>query len=98
MNTNEVIVAIIREQSLIIGEQLAKARAEATGVIEFESTDVKSAVVKGELKDVLESIINSYKEVFGQPSVDVCMNVLRKLPQDSIDPLVTDKLKLEFNK
>lgn len=98
MNTNDVILAIIKEQSLLIGEQLAKARAEASGVIEFQSNDIRNIVVKGESKMALEGLINAYKEVFGQPSVNVCINVLKKFPQNTIDDIVTENIRQELDK
>jgi len=69
----ELVKEIVKEQSLIIGENLARQMAIESGVVKFNSSKIDDLTVT--------EPIGSYKELFGQASVEVCMNVIKKFPQ-----------------
>jgi hypothetical protein len=76
--TSSIIKEIILEQSNIVGLKIATERANSTKVIEFKNNEVK---IKGSEEDALNKLIRSYEEIFGEPSVEVCMDVIKKYHQ-----------------
>jgi len=89
----ELIKAIIKEQGLIIGEDLAVARAVSTGLIKPAPEDKGEVTVTGNNGVVLEKLVDAYKQVFGQSSVDVCLDVIRRYPMVEISSILPDSLK-----
>ena len=78
----ELVKEIVKEQSLIIGENLARQMAIESGVVKFNSSKIDDLTVTEPNRDAaIEKLIGSYKELFGQASVEVCMNVIKKFPQ-----------------
>lgn len=87
---------IIKEQSLIIGETLAKQRAQDTGTIAFGSTKIDDITFTQQNPPlVIEGLVNSYGELFGRASVEVCLEVLKKHPFVEISPFLSDTLRKE---
>lgn len=79
MKTEEVVKAIIIEQSLIIGENLAQLMAQNSGVVRFSSHNLSDLSITNEDQTVvLAALVNKYKELFGDASVQVCNNVIKK--------------------
>jgi len=77
MNIEQIVKEIVKEQSMIIGDSLARNRAEASGAVKFRSSRIEDLyVLDGE--GTLDKIINSYAQVFGNASIRVCNEVVRK--------------------
>lgn len=90
MRKEELIQKIIEEQSQIIGSNLAKSRAVATGAITY--TEKNEINITQEPTIALDKLMNAYREIFGQASVDVCMDVIRRLPYDQVSPYLSDSV------
>jgi len=91
---NELLKSIIEEQSQIIGPRLARSRAVAAGVAEYPDTPAKNQLAQPENPQVVvEKLIESYKEVFGQASVEVCISVIKRFPRQEVEPLVPNSIK-----
>lgn len=79
MKTEEIVIAIIREQSQIIGDSLAQDMAVSTGVVKINSLKRNDiTLTTQDYNTVIDKLINAYKSLFGQASVEVCHNVIRK--------------------
>lgn len=85
---NEIVIKIIQEQSQIIGLRLACARAEKTGKIEIVDLETANIKLNGEPKEILTLLVESYGEIFGKASIDVCMDVLHSFPQEIVQNLM----------
>ncbi len=93
MTSVELIKAIIKEQGLIIGEDLAVARAVSTGLIKPAPENKGEVTVTGGNGVVLEKLVDAYKQVFGQSSVDVCLDVIKRYPMMEVNSLLPESLK-----
>jgi len=81
MAQTEIVKEIIKEQSLIIGENLARQMALDSGVVQFNSNKIDDITITATSSDIaIEKLIDSYKELFGQASVEVCRNVIKRFP------------------
>ena len=79
MKTKEIVKAIIKEQSQIIGESLAITVAQSSGVLQTSNHTVEDLeVTNPDTTFVLDSLVNSYERLFGKASVEVCRNVIRR--------------------
>lgn len=79
MKEEQIITAIIQEQGQIIGDGLAKRMALNSGAVKFNSPNLYDVSLQtSNPKEALRKIINSYKSLFGQASVEVCMGVVEK--------------------
>jgi hypothetical protein len=95
MQPETLVVEIIKEQSLIIGESLAKSRA--AGVVKFNSKSIEDVTItQPNPQTAIETLVKSYEEVFGQASVEVCMDVLRRHPIDQILGIIPDNFRLSL--
>ncbi|OGC57633.1 hypothetical protein A3H26_02880 [candidate division WWE3 bacterium RIFCSPLOWO2_12_FULL_36_10] len=81
---NELFKKIIQEQGQIIGRSLAHSRADYVGGLQFKSQTSDDVEITNEPKTTLSKLINSYAEVFGQSSVDVCIDVIKSLPYSEV--------------
>jgi len=70
-----IIEEIINEQAMIIGRKIAEDRARATDEIEIKNGEV---FLKSNDQKLLEKLINSYKEIFGEASEEVCLEILAR--------------------
>ncbi|HAI62982.1 MAG: hypothetical protein UU64_C0021G0007 [candidate division WWE3 bacterium GW2011_GWF2_41_45] len=94
MQPEKLIAEIIKEQSLIIGEKLAKSRAEDTGLVSFSSSRIEDVTLgAAEPTQIIQKLVDSYMEIFGKASVEVCVGVMRKHPIVEINNLVPETLK-----
>jgi len=75
MKQIDLIKEIIHEQSNIVGEKIAWERALNTKVITLENNKV---AIKGSPEDAINKLIKSYEEIFGEASVEVCEEVIKK--------------------
>ena len=71
---NNIIKEIIFEQSNIVGTNISYERALATKLIEINNNEIR---IKSDPKVVLKRLINSYSEIFGEASVEVCEEVIK---------------------
>jgi hypothetical protein len=78
MMANEVVKAIIKEQSLIIGDNLARKMAIDSGVVYFNSPAITDITVNSEEDVAVEKLIASYEKLFGPASVEVCRDVVKR--------------------
>ncbi|HSX39505.1 MAG TPA: hypothetical protein VLI92_02855 [Candidatus Saccharimonadales bacterium] len=94
MQPEKLVADIIKEQSLIIGESLAKSRAESTGIIKFKSSNIEDiSISNGSPSETIEKVVQSYEQVFGQASVEVCISVIRRFPADDVNMFLPESLK-----
>ena len=96
MYPNDIFKNIIREQSLIVGETLSRSRAVGTGSISFEPNG--NIQIQEEPKIALEKLISSYEEIFGQSSIDVCVDVLHRMPYSEIELFLPERIKTQLTK
>ncbi|NMB70333.1 hypothetical protein GYA27_03995 [candidate division WWE3 bacterium] len=78
MKTEEIVIAIIREQSQIIGETLAISVAQSSGVLHSSSSLDDIRITNPDSTYVLDSLVGSYEKLFGKASVEVCQNVIKR--------------------
>ena len=94
MKTEEIVSAIIREQSMIIGEELAKSRALSSGVVSFASKNIEDInLVNDNPQQIISKLIESYEQVFGLASVAVCLGVIKRFPQDQLGFVIPENFK-----
>ncbi len=75
----EVVLAIINEQSQIVGESIAKYVASNSGVVKFGTSSSKDIIILVPEPDkAINKLVDSYRGLFGQASVEVCLNVVKK--------------------
>jgi hypothetical protein len=70
-----IIREIILEQSNIVGSRVAIDRARATKVIEIKGDVIN---ILSTPDDALKKLIKSFEEIFGDASVEVCDEVIKK--------------------
>jgi hypothetical protein len=79
MQVEEIVSAIIKEQSQIVGDSLAKQMALDSGVVIFKSQKIDDITVSTlEPSIALSKLIVSYGKLFGPASVEVCKNIVKK--------------------
>ncbi len=79
MNTKEIVVAIIKEQSQIIGEYLALSMAQNSGVVTSPSSKIEEiTIANADGTLVIDTLVNTYEKLFGPASVEVCRNVIKR--------------------
>jgi len=84
LSTKKLVLEIIYAQSAVIGVELARRRATATGTISFGSASLEDISIKKEDSSVFVSLISSYEELFGPASVEVCLDVFRKYNKEML--------------
>jgi hypothetical protein len=72
---SSIIKEIIQEQSNIVGSRVALDRARATKVIDISGDKIKILTTPD---DALKKLIKSFEEIFGDASVEVCDEVIKK--------------------
>jgi hypothetical protein len=99
MQHHEIVKKIIDEQSLIIGKNLAWSRAVTVAEIKGANINDLNAAnlqINGDPKQAIDKLIQSYGEIFGQTSIKVCLDVLKKLPYSEIEPYISDTVKKQL--
>ena len=81
---------IIKEQESIIGPVALEQAQKVPGLkVDLQKHEVQ---FEGNQKDVIEKLVEKYKEIFGQASVEVCKEAARTLlsgfPKENIPPLL----------
>lgn len=82
----QVVSKIIKEQESIIGPIALEQARKVQGLsVDMQKNEVKFA---GNEKQIVESLIDQYKHLFGQASVEVCRDAARsfitQMPKDQI--------------
>jgi len=88
MNPKELFKKIIFEQSQIIGSKLARARALDTGSVIFVSESDFDVEIRNHPQEALSKLINAYGEIFGEASVEVCIDVIKRFPINEIEQIL----------
>jgi hypothetical protein len=70
-----IIEEIINEQSMIVGRKIAEERATSTEIIKFKNGNIE---LKNDSNEAIIKLIESFKEIFGKASEEVCIEVLKK--------------------
>lgn len=83
---SELAKKIIIVQESIIGPLAIEQARKVQGLtLEWQKHEV---LIKGNQKEILENLVEKYKDLFGQASVEVCRDaakdLLSKIPQDQI--------------
>lgn len=84
----EIVEKIIREQETIIGPLAIDQAKKVSGItVDVSSHNVKLA---GDEKNVLEQLVKQYANLFGQASVEVCKDAVKKLnvPKEQLPSLL----------
>jgi hypothetical protein len=79
---------IIKEQESIIGPIAFEQAKKVPGLRVDEQN--KEVSMQGNEKEVLGNLVEQYKHLFGQTSVEVCKEAIKgiKVPPDSLPPLL----------
>jgi len=86
----ELAQNIIKQQETIIGPVAFEQAQKVTGLKIDQQT--KSIIVEGNKTEVLEQLIEKYRDLFGFASVEVCRDAVKgllpKVPKEQIPPLL----------
>lgn len=82
----QIVEKIVREQEKIIGPIALEQARKVQGLsVDMQKNEVKFV---GNQKEIIESLIEQYKHLFGQASVEVCKDAARsfitQMPKDQI--------------
>lgn len=83
-NLETIVKEIVQQQSDVMGFGLAKMIANKKANIEFESISEITLPENTDPNIVITSLIESYQHVFGEPSKQVCYDVLKKYKTDIV--------------
>jgi hypothetical protein len=84
-----LVIKIIEEQGQIIGSELAYSRALSTDGINMNG----ALSLTEEPTTLIDKLLAAYSEVFGQASLDVCIDVIKTFPYNDVAPFLSDKVK-----
>ena len=60
---------------MIVGRKIAEERATSTEIIKFKNGNIE---LKNDSNEAIIKLIESFKEIFGKASEEVCIEVLKK--------------------
>ena len=84
----QLVDRIIKEQEGIIGPLALEQAKQIPGLSIDGST--RAVTLQGDQKQIIDSLVDTYKNLFGPASVEVCKDVARsmldQLPKDQIPP------------
>lgn len=87
----KIATKIIQEQENIIGPIALEQAQKVPGLT--LNWDKREVELKGDEKAVVDTLVEQYKHLFGQASVEVCReaarDLLRELPQNQRPPLLS---------
>jgi len=72
----QAINLIIHEQELIVGKTVALWQAKKVPTLNFQASD--QIALNGDPKEALSNLVLQYSELFGQASVEVCKDAIKK--------------------
>lgn len=70
---NNVAYQIIKQQELVIGP-VAWEEAKKVSGLSIKGSNVQ---IKGDVKKVLEALVNQYATLFGRASIEVCKDAVK---------------------
>ncbi len=74
---NKIVIKIIQEQEGIIGPIALEQASKVPGLtLHWEKREVE---LKGDEKSIVDQLVDKYKHLFGQTSVEVCKEAVRDL-------------------
>jgi hypothetical protein len=87
---SEMVERIIKEQEKIIGPVALEEASKVSGLkIDLQKRQVQ---FEGNEKDIVEKLVEKYRDFFGQASVEVCKEATRKILigvlKENIPPLL----------
>lgn len=71
------VYTIIREQELIIGPTIAFTQARKVPSLVIENAN--QIEIQGDPKEALANLVDKYSQLFGQASVEVCKEAIKKV-------------------
>lgn len=72
----QAINVIIHEQELIVGKTVALWQAKKVPTLNIEGAN--QIILNGDPKEALSNLVMQYSELFGQASVEVCKDAIKK--------------------
>jgi hypothetical protein len=72
----QAINTIIHEQELIVGKTVALWQAKKVPTLQIQ--EPRQITLNGDPKDALANLVLQYSELFGQASVEVCKDAIKK--------------------
>lgn len=84
----QMVGKIIKEQQAIIGPVAFEQARKVPGLrVDEQKNEV---VLEGNEKEILEKLVEKYKSLFGQASVEVCKDAIRNMqvPPDNLPALL----------
>ena len=87
---DQMAQSIIKEQEGVIGPVALEQAKKVSGLtVNWEKHDIE---IKGNKTMVLEHLVEQYKHLFGQASVEVCKDAVRsmlvKVPKEQVPALL----------
>ncbi len=81
---------IIRQQETIVGPLALEQAEKVNGLnIDWEKQEIN---LKGDKTDILERLVEQYKGLFGQASVEACKEavkgIISNVPKEQIPPIL----------
>lgn len=85
-----IVEKIIKEQEKIIGPIALEQARKVQGLsVDMQKHEIK---FEGDRKEILENLVEQYKYLFGQASVEVCREAAKKIlvgvAKENIPPLL----------
>jgi hypothetical protein len=88
---SNMIVNIVNQQSLIIGPALAIEQARKVSGLNYDPVS-KTASLSGNGAQIVDSLIEQYRDFFGHAAVEVCKEAaakfLKQIPDDQAPSLL----------
>ena len=86
----KIVEKIIREQEHIIGPVALDQARKVHGLkVDLQKHEI---IFEGNQKDIVEQLVEQYRELFGRASVEVCKDAVRgiisQVPKDQLPPLL----------
>lgn len=76
---SQLVQQIIKEQEKIIGPLAVEQAQKVPGIKVGAKEEVS---LEGNEKEVIDKLVNQYKNFFGQASVEVCKEAAKKVAKD----------------
>jgi 16S rRNA C1402 (ribose-2'-O) methylase RsmI len=70
-----IIEEIIQEQTNIVGQKITQNRIDATKAFNYKNNQLQILI---EPKEALKKLIDSFAEIFGDASTEVCEEVIKR--------------------
>lgn len=87
----QAINVIIHEQELIVGKTVALWQAKKVPTLNIQGAN--EIILSGDPKEALSNLVMQYSELFGQASVEVCKDAIKKTSIEFLPEELPDILK-----